>query len=60
MQAQRTMRLAQTRYDLGLSSIVELSQAQLSRTAADVLAVGARYDYLLKRSILDYQAGTLR
>ncbi len=56
-QAQRTLKLAQTRYDLGLGSIVELSQAQLSRTSADVLTARARYEYLLSRALLDFHAG---
>lgn len=59
-QAQRTLRLAQTRYDLGLGTIVELSQAQGSRVTAEVGAGAARYEYLLRRSLLDYQMGRLR
>jgi len=59
-QAQRTLKLAQTRYDLGLSSIVELSQAQLSRTSAEVVTGRARYEYLLSRAVLDFHAGNLR
>lgn len=55
-QAVKTLRLAQARYDLGLSSIVELSQAQLARTSAEVGAAGARYEYLVRRSILDFHA----
>jgi len=58
-QAVRTLKLAQTRYELGLSSIVELGQAQLSRTAGEVNAAAARYEYLRKRNMLDYQAGLL-
>jgi outer membrane protein len=51
--------LAQTRYDLGLSSIVELSQAQLNATAAEIAAAGARYDYQAQTSVLQYQTGAL-
>jgi outer membrane protein len=51
--------LAQTRYKLGLSSIVELSQAQLQSTQAAVAAVNARYDYLLSLRSLDYARGQL-
>jgi len=58
--AGKTLRLAQTRYDLGLSSIVELNQAQLSRAVADVTAASAKYEYLIKRAILDYHSGALR
>lgn len=59
-QAARTLRLAQSRYDLGLSSIAELTQAQLARTSAEVGVIAARFDYLLRRSLLDYQTGSLR
>jgi outer membrane protein len=52
--------LAQTRYDLGLSSIVELSQAQLNATAAEIAAAGARYDYQAQTSVLRFQTGSLR
>jgi outer membrane protein len=59
-QALRTLRLAQTRYDLGLGTIVELSTAQLSRTTAEVGAGVARFELLLRRSVLDFQMGALR
>jgi outer membrane protein len=58
-QAAQALDLAQARYDIGLSSIVELSQAQLNRTAAEIANVSARYDYQIQRAILDYQTGTL-
>jgi outer membrane protein len=48
------------RYDLGLSSIVELSQAQLARTSADIQRINARYDYHLQRVVLGYQTGELQ
>jgi outer membrane protein len=59
-QAAQALDLAQARYDIGLSSIVELSQAQLSQTAAEIANVTARYDYQIQRAVLDFQAGTLR
>lgn len=58
-QAAQAFALAQTRYKLGLSSIVELSQAQLQSTQAAVTAVNARYDYLLALRSLDYARGQL-
>jgi len=58
-QTARALALAQTRYKLGLSSIVELSQAQLQSTQAAVAAVNARYDYLLALRSLDYARGQL-
>jgi outer membrane protein len=59
-QAQLALDLARGRYDLGLSSIVELSQAQLNLTSAQIGVASARYDYQTERSILDYQIGALR
>jgi len=59
-QARRTFRLAQTRYELGLGNIVELNQSQLSRFSAEIVEVTARYEYQLRRSILDHAAGLLR
>jgi len=58
-QTAQALALAQTRYELGLSSIVELSQAQLQSTQAAVTAVNARYDYLLSLRSLDYARGQL-
>jgi outer membrane protein len=58
-QTAQALALAQTRYKLGLSSIVELSQAQLQSTQAAVTAVNARYDYLLALRALDYARGQL-
>ena len=51
--------LAQTRYDLGLTSMVELNQAQLSAVDAEINAARARYEYLLARAALAFQQGTL-
>jgi outer membrane protein len=59
-QAQLSLDLAQTRYDLGLSSIIELSQAQLNLTSAQIAAASARYDYQTLRTLVEYQIGTLR
>ena len=59
-QANLALNLAQSRYGLGLSSIVELSQAQLNQTSAQITATNARYDYQLQRDVLNYQIGALR
>lgn len=59
-QATLAAELAQERYNLGLSSVVELSQAQLNRTTAEIRNTAARYDYLMQRSVVDFQAGRLR
>ncbi|MGB6904126.1 MAG: TolC family protein [Acidobacteriaceae bacterium] len=57
-QANLAMDLAQTRYKLGLSSIVELSQAQLQQTSAQIQDTSARYQYRLSLSTLNYETGT--
>lgn len=56
-QAQKALNLGQARYKLGLSSIVELSQAQLNETSAEIAQAGAKYDYQIQVSILNYQIG---
>jgi outer membrane protein len=59
-QAQLALDLAQSRYDLGLGSIVELSQAELNLTAAQIADSSAKYDYQAQRVNVDYQIGALR
>ena len=59
-QAQLAMDLSQSRYDLGLAAIVELSQAQLNLTSAQIANTTARYDYQAQRINVDFQTGTLR
>lgn len=59
-QARLALELAQSRYDLGLSSIVELSQAQLNLTSAQIANTNGRYDYQTSYSLLQYQIGALR
>ena len=56
-QANLALDLAQTRYKLGLSSIVELSQAQLQQTDAQIGNTNARYEYLTTLSELNFQIG---
>jgi outer membrane protein len=53
------LQLAQARYKLGLSSIVELSQSQLELTQASIENVNAQYEYQLSLAALNYQLGTL-
>jgi outer membrane protein len=52
--------LAKGRYQLGLSSIVELSQAQLSFTEAQVEQVSAQYEYESQTASLNYQLGRVK
>lgn len=59
-QAKMGLDLAQSRYDLGLSSIVELSQAQLNYTGAQIANASAKYDYQVQNSIVQYQIGALK
>ena len=59
-QAAQALDLAQARYDIGLGSIVELSQAQLNKTAAEISSAAARYEYQLQYAVLDYQTGDLK
>ena len=54
-QANLGLSLAKTRYQMGLSSIVELSQAQLQETQAEISSVQAGYDYQLALSALTYE-----
>ena len=58
-QANRALDLAQTRYKLGLSSIVELSQAQLQQTQAEIGSAQAGYEYRLALAVLRYQTSGL-
>jgi len=59
-QAEQSLRLAQTRYDNSLGSIVELNQAQLSQVSAEIAAAGAKYEYLSRRAALAFVTGALR
>jgi len=54
-QANLALDLAQTRYKLGLASIVELSQAELQQTQALIANTQAGYDYRLAIAMLRFQ-----
>ena len=56
-EANLALKLAQTRYQLGLSSIVELSQAQFQQTDAAIGNTDAQYQYRLALAALNYQTG---
>ncbi|HET7752053.1 MAG TPA: TolC family protein [Terriglobales bacterium] len=47
--------MSQTRYKLGLASIVELSQAQLQQTQAQIGSAQATYQYRLALAVLNFQ-----
>jgi len=59
-EATMALDLAQGRYNLGLSSIVELTQAQLNLTQAEVENLSAKYDYQRLYVNLQYAIGALR
>ena len=59
-EANQALDLAQQRYKLGLSSIIELSQAQLNATQAQISQASAKYDYAAQLSALNYQVGLLQ
>jgi outer membrane protein len=54
------LNLAQGRYNLGLSTIVELTQAQLNVTRAEIEDLSAKYDYQDQSAALQYALGQLR
>jgi outer membrane protein len=53
-QASLALDLAQARYNLGLGSIVEFSQAVLQKTEADIADTDAKYQYHLAQIVLNY------
>jgi outer membrane protein len=59
-QATLALDLAQGRYNLGLASIIELTQAQLNVTQAEIENLSARYDYETQNAALQYSVGALR
>jgi outer membrane protein len=52
--------LAQARYKSGISSIVELSDAQLNLTQAQIAEANARYNVLIQQANLNYQMGIIQ
>jgi outer membrane protein len=58
--ARQSYDLAQARYNQGISSIVEFNQAELSLISAEIAYGDTRYEYLLRRSALNFQTGTIQ
>ena len=58
-QATLALELAQGRYNLGLASIVEVTQSQLNLTQAQIENVNAGYDYQNAYAALQYTLGAL-
>jgi outer membrane protein len=59
-QAGLALDLAQSRYNLGLGSIVEFSQAELQKTEADIADTDAKYQYRLTQIVLAYTIAASR
>jgi outer membrane protein len=59
-QADLALDLAQSRYNLGLSSIIEFSQAELQKTEANIADTDAKYQYRLSEIVLAYTTGGRR
>ena len=53
-QASLAFDLAQSRYNLGLGSIVEFTQAELQKTEADIEDTDAKYQYSLTQLVLAF------
>ena len=53
-QADLSMSLAQARYNLGLGSIVELTQGELEKTQADIEDTDAKFQYRLTQIVLAF------
>ncbi len=58
--ARQSYTLAQARYQQGISSIVEFNQAELNLISAEIAYSETRYEYLLRRSALNFQTGTIQ
>ncbi len=58
--ANEALQLAQAQYQVGSTSIIELSQSELNQTSAQIDATNAKYDYHIQHSTLDFQLGRLR
>jgi outer membrane protein len=59
-QANLAFGLAQARYNLGLGSIVEFSQADLQKAEADIADTDAKYQFQLSQIVLRYLTATAR
>ena len=58
--ARQSYDLAQARYKQGISSIVEFNQAELNLISAEITLASTQYEYLIQRSALNFQTGSLR
>ena len=58
-QSREALRLAQARYDAGLGSIVELNEAQMNETSAEITTADANATYLARQAALQFVTGQL-
>jgi outer membrane protein len=56
-QANTALELAQARYKVGLSGIVDLTQSQLAQTEAQIGLTSAKYAYQTALAVVRYQTG---
>ena len=56
-QANTSLELAQARYKVGLSGIVDLTQSQLAQTQAEIGYTNARFAYQAALAVVRYQTG---
>ncbi|UWZ84550.1 TolC family protein [Occallatibacter riparius] len=56
-QANTSLELAQARYKVGLSGIVDLTQSQLAQTEAEIAYTNARFAYQTALAAVRYQTG---
>jgi outer membrane protein len=56
-QTEQALRFANSRYQLGLAGILEVTQAQLAQTSARIGVAGAKYEYLRRLANLRYAQG---
>ena len=56
-EANTALVLAQARYKVGLSGIVDLTQSQLAQTQAEIDYANARYAYQQALAMVRYQTG---
>jgi outer membrane protein len=57
--ANDALRLTEARYQIGSSSVVDLSTAQLRQTQAELSRTNSIYEYLIRRVALAYVVGTI-
>jgi outer membrane protein len=55
--AEEAYDLAEAKYKIGATSIVEISQAQLSKLQAQINHTSATYEYQIDRLVLEFQIG---